>query len=195
MHTLIGRLVQVAKGNGLYMFAIDTQGEDGGMLMLPMTIEEYYELFPAGEPPLNAQYEIHFEQINDTIHVRSMFNLASEVIPAELVPTLMATQEMESMGTKFMDTQKHEAALEERLQAIRNDESLMTEIQAALAAEQAKREENIKKRQGGTGIEALFTDEEVANFHQPKPEPVTDYSATAQASQRTILGNYGEATE
>jgi hypothetical protein len=195
MHTLIGRLVQVAKGNGLYMFAIDTQGEDGGMLMLPMTIEEYYELFPAGEPPLHAEYEIQFEQINGTIHVRSMFNLASEVIPADLVPTLVATQEMESMGTKFMDKQKHDAALEERLQAIRNDESLMNEIQEALAAEQAKREENIKKRQSGTGIEALFTDEEVANFRQPNPEPFTDFSATAQVSRRTELDNYGEGTE
>lgn len=187
MKTITGYLVQVIRGNGLYMFAFDTRTADGGMLMLPITMEEYHKLFPAGEPALNDRYEVTFEQLNDMIHVTNMFNLAAEVVPAELVPTLMLTQDFDKTGEAFMDAQKHEAALQSRLEAIRQDSTLMADLQAALAAEQNKRTENIKARQAGKGIETLFTAEEVAKFAQAAPVKVPgfDLSNTAEESKST----------
>ena len=188
MKTVIGYLVQVIRGNGLYMFAFDTRTADGGMLMLPITMEEYHALFPAGEPPLNDCYEVQFEQHDDMIHVTNMFNLAAEVVPAELVPTLTMTKDFDKTGEVFMDIQKHEAALQSRLEEIRKDETLMADLETALATEQAKRAANIKERQSGKGIEALFTAEEVANFSQPDAVPVPgfDLSNMAEDSKPTL---------
>lgn len=194
MTTIIGNLVQVIRGNGLYMFAFDTHMADGGMLMLPVTMEKYHTLFTAGEPPLNDQYEVTFEQLNGVTHVQSMFNLAAEVVPAELVPTLTMTQDFDTMGEKFMDAQKQEVALKERLDSIRQNSTLMADLDAALQAEQAKRTANIKERQAGKGIETLFTGEEIANFNQPEAVPVPgfDLSNMAEDSKPTMTGLEGE---
>ena len=116
--TIQGKLVQVARGNGLYMLSVET-GRADGLLVLPATAEQYHLLFPAGDPVLNDHYEITFEQIPEQIKLLSVFDLADEVVPAELVPTLITTQDFDLQGEEFMDTKKEAAALEKRLAAIR----------------------------------------------------------------------------
>lgn len=164
-----GKLVQVARGNGLYMLSVET-GRTDGLLVLPATAEQYHLLFPAGDPVLNDQYEITFEQTPEQIKLLSVFDLADEVVPAELVPTLITTQDFDLQGEEFMDTKKEAAALEKRLAAIRQDESLMQGIQAEVDQEEKQRLANIKARQEGQGIEQLFTEEEIANMNAYKPK-------------------------
>ena len=158
--TIQGKLVQVARGNGLYMLSVET-GRADGLLVLPATAEQYHLLFPAGDPVLNDRYEITFEQTPEQIKLLSVFDLADEVVPAELVPTLITTQDFDLQGDEFMDTKKEEAALEKRLSAIRQDESLMQDIQSEIDQEEQQRLENIKARQAGQGIEQLFTEEAI----------------------------------
>ncbi|HJG84562.1 MAG TPA: hypothetical protein K8V21_04155 [Weissella thailandensis] len=166
--TIQGKLVQVARGNGLYMLSVET-GRADGLLVLPATAEQYHLLFPAGDPVLNDRYEITFEQTPEQIKLLSVFDLADEVVPAELVPTLITTQDFDLQGDEFMDTKKEAAALEKRLSAIRQDESLMQDIQLEIDQEEQQRLENIKSRQAGQGIEQLFTEEEIAQMNAPKP--------------------------
>lgn len=167
--TIQGKLVQVARGNGLYMLSVET-GRADGLLVLPATAEQYHLLFPAGDPVLNDHYEITFEQIPEQIKLLSVFDLADEVVPAELVPTLITTQDFDLQGEEFMDTKKEAAALDKRLAAIRQDESLMQDIQAEVDQEEKQRLANIKARQEGQGIEQLFTEEEIANMNPYKPK-------------------------
>ncbi|GEP74030.1 MULTISPECIES: hypothetical protein [Weissella] len=167
--TIQGKLVQVARGNGLYMLSVET-GRADGLLVLPATAEQYHLLFPAGDPVLNDHYEITFKQTPEQIKLLSVFDLADEVVPAELVPTLITTQDFDLQGEEFMDTKKEAAALEKRLAAIRQDESLMQDIQAEVDQEEQQRLANIKARQEGQGIEQLFTEEEIANMNAYKPK-------------------------
>ncbi|MCT0485837.1 hypothetical protein [Weissella paramesenteroides] len=167
--TIQGKLVQVARGNGLYILSVET-GRADGLLVLPATAEQYHLLFPAGDPVLNDQYEITFEQTPEQIKLLSVFDLADEVVPAELVPTLITTQDFDLQGEEFMDTKKEADALEKRLAAIRQDESLMQDIQAEVDQEEKQRLANIKARQEGQGIEQLFTEEEIANMNAYKPK-------------------------
>lgn len=167
--TIQGKLVQVARGNGLYMLSVET-GRADGLLVLPATAEQYHLLFPAGDPVLNDHYEITFEQTPEQIKLLSVFDLADEVVPVELVPTLITTQDFDLQGEEFMDTKKEAAALEKRLAAIRQDESLMQDIQAEVDQEEKQRLANIKARQEGQGIEQLFTEEEIANMNAYKPK-------------------------
>lgn len=185
MQTVTGYLVQVVQGNGLYMLAVATRERDNGLLMLPMTAEDYHGMFPAGDPALNDPYEIKFEQNGDEIRLESIFNLTSEVIPANLVPTLVATEDMEVKGQKFMDMKANEAALAKRLDALRQDDSFMADIQRALDEEQAKRQAQIVERQKGQGLESVFTEEEINRFSNTaasdKAEKIHDFSKVFDA--------------
>lgn len=165
--TMQGKLVQVARGNGLYMLSLDTDNA-GGLLVLPATAERYHTLFPAGDPDLNDRYEVTFEQIKNQITLLNVFDLVAEMIPADLVPTLTTTQDFDLQGDDFMDTKKEAAALEERLAAIRQDETLMQNIQTVVDQEENERLAKIKARQDGQGIEQLFTEEKIAQMGAPK---------------------------
>lgn len=189
--TMQGKLVQVARGNGLYMLSLDTDNA-GGLLVLPATAEQYHTLFPAGDPALNDQYEVTFNQTKDRITLLNVFDLADEVIPADLVPTLTTTQDFDLQGDDFMDTKKEAAALEERLAAIRQDETLMQNIQTAVDQEENERLAKIKARQDGQGIEQLFTEEEIAQMGAPK---TTTPPQGASLSARTQVSAQGEETK
>lgn len=189
--TMQGKLVQVARGNGLYMLSLNT-GNSGGLLVLPATAEQYHTLFPAGDPALNDQYEVTFNQTNERITLLNVFDLADEVIPADLVPTLTTTQDFDLQGDDFMDTKKEAAALEERLAAIRKDETLMQNIQTVVDQEENERLAKIKARQDGQGIEQLFTEEEIAQMGAPK---TNTQPQGALLSARTQVSAQGEETK
>jgi|GEM_PF-5532913 len=194
MQTEIGDLIKVAQGNGLYMLAFDTNGQEGGLLILRVISEDYRRLFPAGDPALNDEYEVQFEQDgNNVTRVMSVFNLSSEVIPADMVPTLTATTNLEESGIEYMNKQKFEEQLASRLSEITDDDALMADIQTAMDAEQAEHEERIKARQSGVGLEALFTDAEVAQFGQStQNNPTIDLSATTEKSGDRQFGDGGQ---
>lgn len=164
--TLQGKLVQVAQGNGLYMLTIDTAQATAGLLELPVTAEQYHSLFPTSDPVLNEEYEVTIQQDAQHMTLVNVFPVDAEVVPADLVPTLTTTQDMELQGEHFMDTQKQAAALEKRLNEIRQDDSLMQDIQAELDQESEQRRANIEARQQGQGIEQLFTEEELTQMQQ-----------------------------
>ncbi|WP_407124322.1 hypothetical protein [Weissella paramesenteroides] len=189
--TMQGKLVQVTRGNGLYMLSLDTDNA-GGLLVLPATAERYHTLFPAGDPALNDQYEVTFNQTRDQITLLNVFDLAAEVIPADLVPTLTATQDFDLQGDDFMDTKKETTALEERLAAIRQDETLMQNIQTVIDQEENERLAKIKARQDGQGIEQLFTEEEIAQMSAPK---TNTQPQGASLSARTQVSAQGEETK
>lgn len=180
--TLQGKLVQVAQGNGLYMLTIDTAQAAAGLLELPVTAEQYHSLFPAGDPVLNEEYEVTIQQDAQHMTLVNVFPVDAEVVPADLVPTLTTTQDMELQGEHFMDTQKQAAALEKRLNEIRQDDSLMQDIQAELDQEAEQRRANIEARQQGQGIEQLFTEEELAQMQQRQQQAKTE---TISLSEQT----------
>lgn len=180
--TLQGKLVQVAQGNGLYMLTIDTAQAAAGLLELPVTAEQYHSLFPAGDPVLNEEYEVTIQQDAQHMALVNVFPVDAEVVPADLVPTLTTTQDMELQGEHFMDTQKQAAALEKRLNEIRQDDSLMQDIQAELDQEAEQRRTNIEARQQGQGIEQLFTEEELAQMQQRQQQAKTE---TISLSEQT----------
>ncbi len=180
--TLQGKLVQVAQGNGLYMLTIDTAQAAAGLLELPVTAEQYHGLFPAGDPVLNEVYEVTIQQDAQPMTLVNVFLVDAEVIPADLVPTLTTTQDMELQGEHFMDTQKQAATLEKRLNEIRQDDSLMQDIQAELDQEAEQRRANIEARQQGQGIEQLFTEEELAQMQQKQKQAKTE---TISLSEQT----------
>lgn len=180
--TLQGKLVQVAQGNGLYMLTIDTAQAAAGLLELPVTAEQYHSLFPAGDPVLNEEYEVTIQQDAQHMTLVNVFPVDAEVVPADLVPTLTTTQDMELQGEHFMDTQKQAAALEKRLNEIRQDDSLMQDIKAELDQEAEQRRANIEARQQGQGIEQLFTEEELAQMQQRQQQAKTE---TISLSEQT----------
>ncbi|MDF8367723.1 hypothetical protein G9406_09075 [Weissella paramesenteroides] len=180
MTTIQGKLVQIAQGNGLYMLSVDTEQAADGLLELPVTAEHYHVLFPAGDPVLNEIYEFTIQPADQQMTLVNVFPVDAEVIPADLVPTLTATQNMELQGEHFMDTQKASAALEKRLDAIRQDDSLMQDIQTELDQETQQRLANIKARQQGQGIEQLFTAEELAQLQQKQQQPTKTVSLSEQ---------------
>lgn len=182
MTTIQGKLVQIAQGNGLYMLSVDTEQAADGLLELPVTAEHYHVLFPAGDPVLNEIYEFTIQPADQQMTLVNVFPVDAEVIPADLVPTLTATQNMELQGEHFMDTQKASAALEKRLDAIRQDDSLMQDIQTELDQETQQRLANIKARQQGQGIEQLFTAEELAQLQQKQQQQPTK---TVSLSEQT----------
>ncbi|CAM4285463.1 hypothetical protein [Weissella hellenica] len=182
MTTIQGKLVQIAQGNGLYMLSVDTEQAADGLLELPVTAEHYHVLFPAGDPVLNEIYEFMMQPADQQMTLVNVFPVDAEVIPADLVPTLTATQNMELQGEHFMDTQKASAALEKRLDAIRQDDSLMQDIQTELDQEAQQRLANIKARQQGQGIEQLFTAEELAQLQQKQQQQPTK---TVSLSEQT----------
>lgn len=182
MTTIQGKLVQIAQGNGLYMLSVDTEQAADGLLELPVTAEHYHVLFPAGDPVLNEIYEFTIQPADQQMTLVNVFPVDAEVIPADLVPTLTATQNMELQGEHFMDTQKASAALEKRLDAIRQDDSLMQDIQTELDQEAQQRLANIKARQQGQGIEQLFTAEELAQLQQKQQQQPTK---TVSLSEQT----------
>lgn len=182
MTTIQGKLVQIAQGNGLYMLSVDTEQAADGLLELPVTAEHYHVLFPAGDPVLNEIYEFTMQPADQRMTLVNVFPVDAEVIPADLVPTLTATQNMELQGEHFMDTQKASAALEKRLDAIRQDDSLMQNIQTELDQEAQQRLANIKARQQGQGIEQLFTAEELAQLQQKQQQQPTK---TVSLSEQT----------
>lgn len=177
-----GKLVQVAQGNGLYMLTIDPAQDAAGLLELPVTAEQYHSLFPAGDPVLNEEYEVTIQQDAQHMTLVNVFPVDAEVIPADLVPTLTTTQDMELQGEHFMDTQKQAAALEKRLNEIRQDDSLMQDIKAELDQEAEQRRANIEARQQGQGIEQLFTEEELAQMQQRQQQAKTE---TISLSEQT----------
>lgn len=177
-----GKLVQVAQGNGLYMLTIDPAQDAAGLLELPVTAEQYHSLFPAGDPVLNEEYEVTIQQDAQHMTLVNVFPVDAEVIPADLVPTLTTTQDMELQGEHFMDTQKQAAALEKRLNEIRQDDSLMQDIKAELDQEAEQRHANIEARQQGQGIEQLFTEEELAQMQQRQQQAKTE---TISLSEQT----------
>lgn len=177
-----GRLVQVAQGNGLCMLTIDPAQDATGLLELPVTAEQYHSLFPAGDPVLNEEYEVTIQQDAQPMTLVNVFPVDAEVIPADLVPTLTTTQDMELQGEHFMDTQKQAAALEKRLNEIRQDDSLMQAIQAELDQESEQHRANIEARQQGQGIEQLFTEEELAQMQQRQQQAKTE---TISLSEQT----------
>ena len=120
----------------------------------------------------------------------NVFPVDAEVIPADLVPTLTATQNMELQGEHFMDTQKASAALGKRLDAIRQDDSLMQDIQTELDQETQQRLANIKARQQGQGIEQLFTAEELAQLQQKQQQQPT--KTVSLSEQTRVAGQYGD---
>ena len=120
----------------------------------------------------------------------NVFPVDAEVIPADLVPTLTATQNMELQGEHFMDTQKASAALEKRLDAIRQDDSLMQDIQTELDQETQQRLANIKARQQGQGIEQLFKAEELAQLQQKQQQQPT--KTVSLSEQTRVAGQYGD---
>ena len=181
-----GKLVQVAQGNGLYMLTIDPAQAAAGLLELPVTAEQYHSLFPAGDPVLNEEYEVTIQQDAQHMTLVNVFPVDAEVVPADLVPTLTTTQNMELQGEHFMDTQKQAAALEKRLNEIRQDDSLMQDIQAELDQEVEQRRTNIEARQQGQGIEQLFTEEELAQMQQRQQQANTE---TVSLSEQTRVAN------
>ena len=181
-----GKLVQVAQGNGLYMLTIDPAQAAAGLLELPVTAEQYHSLFPAGDPVLNEEYEVTIQQDAQHMTLVNVFPVDAEVVPADLVPTLTTTQNMELQGEHFMDTQKQAAALEKRLNEIRQDDSLMQDIQAELDQEVEQRRTNIEARQQGQGIEQLFTEEELAQMQQHQQQANTE---TVSLSEQTRVAN------
>lgn len=186
MTTIQGKLVQIAQGNGLYMLSVDTEQAADGLLELPVTAEHYHVLFPAGDPVLNEIYEFTMQPADQQMTLVNVFPVDAEVIPADLVPTLTATQNMELQGEHFMDTQKASAALEKRLDAIRQDDSLMQDIQTELDQEAQQRLANIKARQQGQGIEQLFTAEELAQLQQKQQQQPTK---TVSLSEQTRVAS------
>ena len=181
-----GKLVQVAQGNGLYMLTIDPAQAAAGLLELPVTAEQYHSLFPAGDPVLNEEYEVTIQQDAQHMTLVNVFPVDAEVVPADLVPTLTTTQNMELQGEHFMDTRKQAAALEKRLNEIRKDDSLMQDIQAELDQEVEQRRTNIEARQQGQGIEQLFTEEELAQMQQHQQQANTE---TVSLSEQTRVAN------
>ena len=181
-----GKLVQVAQGNGLYMLTIDPAQAAAGLLELPVTAEQYHSLFPAGDPVLNEEYEVTIQQDAQHMTLVNVFPVDAEVVPADLVPTLTTTQNMELQGEHFMYTQKQAAALEKRLNEIRQDDSLMQDIQAELDQEVEQRRTNIEARQQGQGIEQLFTEEELAQMQQHQQQANTE---TVSLSEQTRVAN------
>ena len=190
MTTIQGKLVQIAQGNGLYMLSVDTEQAADGLLELPVTAEHYHVLFPAGDPVLNETYEFTMQPADQQMTLVNVFPVDAEVIPADLVPTLTATQNMELQGEHFMDTQKASAALEKRLDAIRQDDSLMQDIQTELDQETQQRLANIKARQQGQGIEQLFTAEELAQLQQKQQQQPT--KTVSLSEQTRVAGQYGD---
>lgn len=190
MTTIQGKLVQIAQGNGLYMLSVDTEQAADGLLELPVTAEHYHVLFPAGDPVLNEIYEFTMQPAEQQMILVNVFPVDAEVIPADLVPTLTATQNMELQGEHFMDTQKASAALEKRLDAIRQDDSLMQDIQTELDQEAQQRLANIKARQQGQGIEQLFTAEELAQLQQKQQQQPT--KTVSLSEQTRVAGQYGD---
>ena len=197
MTTIQGKLVQIAQGNGLYMLSVDTEQAADGLLELPVTAEHYHVLFPAGDPVLNEIYEFTIQPADQQMTLVNVFPVDAEVIPADLVPTLTATQNMELQGEHFMDTQKASAALEKRLDAIRQDDSLMQDIQSEIDQEEQQRLEetqqrlaNIKARQQGQGIEQLFTAEELAQLQQKQQQQPT--KTVSLSEQTRVAGQYGD---
>lgn len=190
MTTIQGKLVQIAQGNGLYMLSVDTEQAADGLLELPVTAEHYHVLFPAGDPVLNEIYEFTMQPADQQMTLVNVFPVDAEVIPADLVPTLTATQNMELQGEHFMDTQKASAALEKRLDAIRQDDSLMQDIQTELDQETQQRLANIKARQQGQGIEQLFTAEELAQLQQKQQQQPT--KTVSLSEQTRVAGQYGD---
>jgi hypothetical protein len=190
MTTIQGKLVQIAQGNGLYMLSVDTEQAADGLLELPVTAEHYHVLFPAGDPVLNEIYEFTIQPADQQMTLVNVFPVDAEVIPADLVPTLTATQNMELQGEHFMDTQKASAALEKRLDAIRQDDSLMQDIQTELDQETQQRLANIKARQQGQGIEQLFTAEELAQLQQKQQQQPT--KTVSLSEQTRVAGQYGD---
>lgn len=190
MTTIQGKLVQIAQGNGLYMLSVDTEQAADGLLELPVTAEHYHVLFPAGDPVLNEIYEFTMQPAEQQMILVNVFPVDAEVIPADLVPTLTATQNMELQGEHFMDTQKASAALEKRLDAIRQDDSLMQDIQTELDQETQQRLANIKARQQGQGIEQLFTAEELAQLQQKQQQQPT--KTVSLSEQTRVAGQYGD---
>ena len=181
-----GKLVQVAQGNGLYMLTIDPAQAAAGLLELPVTAEQYHSLFPAGDPVLNEEYEVTIQQDAQHMTLVNVFPVDAEVVPADLVPTLTTTQNMELQGEHFMDTQKQAAALEKRLNEIRQDDSLMQDIKAELDQEVEQRRTNIEASQQGQGIEQLFTEEELAQMQQHQQQANTE---TVSLSEQTRVAN------
>lgn len=190
MTTIQGKLVQIAQGNGLYMLSVDTEQAADGLLELPVTAEHYHVLFPAGDPVLNEIYEFTIQPADQQMTLVNVFPVDAEVIPADLVPTLTATQNMELQGEHFMDTQKASAALEKRLDAIRQDDSLMQDIQTELDQETQQRLANIKARQQGQGIEQLFTAEELAQLQQKQQQQPT--KTVSLSEQTRVAGQAGD---
>lgn len=190
MTTIQGKLVQIAQGNGLYMLSVDTEQAADGLLELPVTAKHYHVLFPAGDPVLNEIYEFTIQPADQQMTLVNVFPVDAEVIPADLVPTLTATQNMELQGEHFMDTQKASAALEKRLDAIRQDDSLMQDIQTELDQETQQRLANIKARQQGQGIEQLFTAEELAQLQQKQQQQPT--KTVSLSEQTRVAGQYGD---
>lgn len=190
MTTIQGKLVQIAQGNGLYMLSVDTEQAADGLLELPVTAEHYHVLFPAGDPVLNEIYEFTMQPADQQMKLVNVFPVDAEVIPADLVPTLTATQNMELQGEHFMDTQKASAALEKRLDAIRQDYSLMQDIQTELDQEAQQRLANIKARQQGQGIEQLFTAEELAQLQQKQQQQPT--KTVSLSEQTRVAGRDGD---
>lgn len=178
-----GKLVQVAQGNGLYMLTIDPAQAAAGLLELPVTAEQYHSLFPAGDPVLNEEYEVTIQQDAQHMTLVNVFPVDAEVVPADLVPTLTTTQNMELQGEHFMDTQKQAAALEKRLNEIRQDDSLMQDIKAELDQEAEQRRANIKARQQGQGIEQLFTEEELAQMQQRQQQAKTEIISLSEQTR------------
>lgn len=191
MTTIQGKLVQIAQGNGLYMLSVDTEQAADGLLELPVTAEHYHVLFPAGDPVLNEIYEFTIQPADQQMTLVNVFPVDAEVIPADLVPTLTATQNMELQGEHFMDTQKAIAALEKRLDAIRQDDSLMQDIQTELDQETQQRLANIKARQQGQGIEQLFTAEELAQLQQ-KQQQQQPTKTVSLSEQTRVAGQDGD---
>lgn len=190
MTTIQGKLVQIAQGNGLYMLSVDTEQAADGLLELPVMAEHYHVLFPAGDPVLNEIYEFTIQPADQQMTLVNVFPVDAEVIPADLVPTLTATQNMELQGEHFMDTQKASAALGKRLDAIRQDDSLMQDIQTELDQETQQRLANIKARQQGQGIEQLFTAEELAQLQQKQQQQPT--KTVSLSEQTRVAGQYGD---
>src|SRR5699024_12052651 len=106
-------------------------------------------------------------------------------------PTVTTKQNMELQGAYFMDTQKQAAALEKRLNEIRQDDSLMQDIQTELDQEAQQRLANIKARQQGQGIEQLFTEEELAQMQQRQQQQPTKTVSLSEQT-RVAAGQYGD---
>ncbi|KRN74788.1 hypothetical protein IV73_GL001065 [Weissella kandleri] len=145
MENQVGYFTVTVQKKGLYSMQFVTSSDHKNYIFV-IDAQSYLEFFPAGDPILNDEYEITMNQKKDS---RTGYELLSVVLRtqdyvfSDDVSEYEALELNDELGDKNMDLIKAGKMRQQRLDAIKNDNELMNDLNRLRQDEENRVKESI----------------------------------------------------